>query len=138
MLTVFFAVAMAAVATAANAPVTSADLVTPGDQYPMPQGLDSWSSVLADVFMQKVFAACAYDRRSFVNDIAFLSSVASSLSPRPSAIAYSSLVGVQHFVWSSAGHVTWHVSNQEHKSLCQEVSALLDNMCGVDMADAVS
>ena len=54
MLAVFFVAAMAAVATAANAPVTSADLVTPGDQYPMPTGLDSWSSVLADVFMQKV------------------------------------------------------------------------------------
>lgn len=53
MLAVIFFAAMAAVATAANAPVTSADLVTPGDQYPMPQGLDSWTSVLADVFIQK-------------------------------------------------------------------------------------
>ncbi|CAL5222911.1 g5342 [Coccomyxa viridis] len=53
MLAAFVIAALAAVATAANAPVTSADLVTPGDQYPMPQGLDSWASVLADVFMQK-------------------------------------------------------------------------------------
>lgn len=54
MLAALLVAAMAAVATAANAPVSSADLVTPGDQYPMPQGLDSWASVLADVFMQKV------------------------------------------------------------------------------------
>ena len=57
MLALLLAAALAAVATGANAPVTSADLVTPGDQYPMPSGLDSWSSVLADVFMQKVIEA---------------------------------------------------------------------------------
>lgn len=47
-------VALAAVASAADAPVTSADLVTPGDKYPMPKGLESWASVLADVFLNKV------------------------------------------------------------------------------------
>ena len=57
MLALLLAAALAAVATGANAPVTSADLVTPGDQYPMPSGLDSWSSVLADVFVQKVIEA---------------------------------------------------------------------------------
>ena len=60
MLAVVFIAAMAAVATAADAPVSSADLVTPGDQYPMPQGLDSWASVLADVFMQKVCLATVF------------------------------------------------------------------------------
>ena len=67
MLAVIFFAAMAAVATAANAPVTSADLVTPGDQYPMPQGLDSWTSVLADVFIQKVVND--YDQLSFRSNV---------------------------------------------------------------------
>jgi len=47
------ALALAASAAAADAPVTSADLVTPGDQYPMPKGLHSWATVLADVFVNK-------------------------------------------------------------------------------------
>ena len=67
MLAAFFVAAMAAVATAANAPVTSADLVTPGDQYPMPQGLDSWASVLADVFMQKVIASLRIESHVLVH-----------------------------------------------------------------------
>ena len=47
--------ALVAIAAAADAPVTSADLVTPGDKYPMPTGLQSWATVLADVFVNKVW-----------------------------------------------------------------------------------
>ncbi len=46
--------ALVGIAAAADAPVTSADLVTPGDKYPMPTGLQSWATVLADVFVNKV------------------------------------------------------------------------------------
>lgn len=45
--------ALVGIAAAADAPVTSADLVTPGDKYPMPTGLQSWATVLADVFVNK-------------------------------------------------------------------------------------
>jgi len=60
MLVSVLAVAMLAAASAAaatpSAPVTSADLVTPGSEYAktMPKGLESWASVLADVFVNKV------------------------------------------------------------------------------------
>ena len=56
------ALALAASAAAADAPVTSADLVTPGDQYPMPKGLHSWATVLADVFVNKVIPLCGHFR----------------------------------------------------------------------------
>ena len=54
MLAGVLALALAASAAAADTPTTSADLVTPGDQYPMPKGLHSWATVLADVFVNKV------------------------------------------------------------------------------------
>ena len=47
--------ALVAMSAAADAPTSSADLVTPGDKYPMPTGLQSWASVLADVFVNKVW-----------------------------------------------------------------------------------
>ena len=59
MLAGVLALALAASAAAADAPVTSADLVTPGDQYPMPKGLHSWATVLADVFVNKVILLCS-------------------------------------------------------------------------------
>ena len=58
MLAGVLALALAASAAAADTPVTSADLVTPGDQYPMPKGLHSWATVLADIFVNKVIPHC--------------------------------------------------------------------------------
>lgn len=58
MLAGVLALALAASAAAADTPTTSADLVTPGDQYPMPKGLHSWATVLADVFVNKVTPHC--------------------------------------------------------------------------------
>ena len=55
--------ALVAIAAAADAPTTSADLVTPGDKYPMPTGLNSWATVLADVFVNKVWQ-CTLQRTS--------------------------------------------------------------------------
>ena len=47
--------ALVAISAAADAPTSSQDLVTPGDKYPMPTGLQSWATVLADVFVNKVW-----------------------------------------------------------------------------------